>query len=106
MEGSNLEPQSRCPWLLTWCARVLVTVDVQSLHGLNSLRLLDQSSLAAHLSLMFILLDLPGVHYTQQELERCTRCTAKVLTQTALQLAVRAQQRRPPDEMLSAWCCD
>ena len=79
---------SCCPLAAKMMRRLLMTVDVQSLRSHRALRLLDGSCLDKHM-LLFTMLAVPGIHYTQQELERCTLCASEVLLQTALQLAVR-----------------
>ena len=87
---------------------VLMTVDVHTIHSPRDLRLLDESSLAMHMTLLFLSLTLPGEPCTQQVLERCTRCAAEVLLQTAQQVAVRAQQCRAPlmlRTLLARRCC-
>lgn len=85
---------------------MLLTVDVQSLHSPSDLRLLDGSCLAAHLTLLVLVLDSPGVHCTQQELEPCMCCAAEVLRQTALRLLeVRRRALFVLWSLLARKCC-
>ena len=61
--------------------RVLATVSTALLHSPRDLRVLDGSSLIAHLAAVDGILDCPGASCTQQELTRGARCGAEVLLQ-------------------------
>lgn len=64
--------------------RVLVTASMALLHSPRDLRVLNRSSLIAHLpdcAAVDGILDRPGTSCTQQELTRGARCVAEVLLQ-------------------------
>ena len=75
------------------CVTVLMTVSTETLQSPAHLRMLDGSSLSAHLNMVRGRLALGGASCKRSELDM--RCVAKVLLQTAPQLVtVRAPRRR------------